>query len=46
MVLGKRKRLGLLEEHEIEQIGESIAMRAQSFTTLPQFETLMLERSA
>jgi uncharacterized protein (DUF362 family) len=44
--LGKRKKLGLLAETEIQQIGERIAAMARPFDTLPQFRPLSLERSA
>jgi uncharacterized protein (DUF362 family) len=46
LIMGQRKRLGLLPEHQIEQLGEAIAARAQPFATLPQFRTLALDRSA
>jgi uncharacterized protein (DUF362 family) len=46
LVLGKRKRLGLLCESQIDQLGESIADLAQQFAVLPQFETLALGQSA
>jgi uncharacterized protein (DUF362 family) len=46
LVLAARKKLGLLAEPAIEQIGETIAGRRQAFETLPQFETLWLGRSA
>jgi uncharacterized protein (DUF362 family) len=46
LILGRRKKLGLLAEMEIQQIGESIAAMARPFETLPQFRTLSLEQSA
>jgi uncharacterized protein (DUF362 family) len=46
MVLGARKKLGLLRETEIRQAGETIAEMAQPFDTLPQFQPLYLNRSA
>jgi uncharacterized protein (DUF362 family) len=46
LILGRRKKLGLLAEMEIQQIGESIAALARPFETLPQFRALSLERSA
>jgi uncharacterized protein (DUF362 family) len=46
LVLGYRKRLGLLCEAEIEQIGERIASRAQPFDTVPHFRELRLRRPA
>jgi uncharacterized protein (DUF362 family) len=46
LILGRRKKLGLLAETEVQQIGESIATVARPFETLPQFRALSLERSA
>jgi uncharacterized protein (DUF362 family) len=46
LALGRRKKLGLLAEKEIQQIGESIAALARPFETLPQFRGVSLERSA
>jgi uncharacterized protein (DUF362 family) len=42
LVLGQRKRLGLLRESEIQQIGESIEAVAQPFATVPHFDGLRL----
>jgi uncharacterized protein (DUF362 family) len=38
LVLARRKKLGVLEEGRIAQLGETIAARAQPFETLPQFQ--------
>jgi uncharacterized protein (DUF362 family) len=46
LVLGYDKKLGLLNENEIEQIGERIDSLAQPFETLPQFHSLYFGRSA
>ncbi len=46
LVLGYRKKLGLLREAEIAQLGEPIAGKAQPFATVPQFERISLNRSA
>ena len=46
LALGEHKRLGLLAEPEIEQIGEQISRLASAFATLAQFRGLSLERSA
>jgi uncharacterized protein (DUF362 family) len=46
LILGRRKKLGLLAEMEIQQLGERIAAVARPFETLPQFRALSLERSA
>jgi uncharacterized protein (DUF362 family) len=40
--LGYRKRLGLLREAEIKQIGEPIAALAQPFETVPHFQGLRM----
>jgi uncharacterized protein (DUF362 family) len=42
LVLGYRKKLGLLREAEIEQVGEAIEALAQPFETAPSFEHLRL----
>jgi uncharacterized protein (DUF362 family) len=44
--LGYRKKLGLLRETEIQQIGERIDALAQPFDTLEQFRQLYLGRRA
>ncbi len=46
LVLGCRKKLGLLAEPQIMQLGESIVDMARPFSTLPQLQGLSLERSA
>ncbi len=46
LVMGYQKKLGLLNENEIELIGERIETLAQPFETLPQFHQLYLGRSA
>jgi uncharacterized protein (DUF362 family) len=46
LVMGHQKKLGLLNENEIELIGERIETLAQPFETLPQFHPLYLGRSA
>jgi uncharacterized protein (DUF362 family) len=40
LVLGHRKRLGLLSESQIQQIGERIESLAQPFETVPHFQEL------
>jgi uncharacterized protein (DUF362 family) len=42
LVLGYRKRLGLMREAEIRQAGEPIEALAQPFETVPHFENLRL----
>jgi uncharacterized protein (DUF362 family) len=46
LVLGYQKRLGLLREAEIQQIGEAIATLRQPFETVPHFEGLRQETPA
>jgi hypothetical protein len=46
LVLGARKKLGALAEGQIEQLGETIAQRAQPFDTVPHFKGVWLGRSA
>jgi hypothetical protein len=46
VVLGNGKKLGLLREQQIQQIGETIASRAQPFATVAHFHGLYLGRSA
>ncbi len=46
LVMAHSKRLGLLAEQSIEQIGESIAALAQPFETVPHFHELQVGRSA
>jgi uncharacterized protein (DUF362 family) len=40
LVLGERKKLGLLREQAIQQIGENIARLAQPFETMPHLQSL------
>lgn len=44
--LGQMKRLGVLAEASIQQLGERIETLAQPFATLPQFQGLYVGRSA
>jgi hypothetical protein len=46
LMLGYQKKLGLLHEREIEQIGEGIEGLARAFETLPHFHSLYMGRSA
>jgi uncharacterized protein (DUF362 family) len=46
LVLANRKKVGLLAEGQIEQLGETIAGRAQPFETVPHFRALWTGRSA
>jgi uncharacterized protein (DUF362 family) len=46
LMLGERKRLGLLKESFIDQRGETIAALAQPFATLPHLQALYLRRPA
>ncbi len=46
LVLGARKKLGLLAEPAIEQFGETIAGRKQPFDTVEHFKPLWMGRSA
>jgi uncharacterized protein (DUF362 family) len=46
LLLGYQKKLGLLHEREIEQIGERIDGLARPFETLPHFHSLYIGRSA
>jgi uncharacterized protein (DUF362 family) len=43
LVLANRKRLGLLREEQIQQLGESIESLAQPFETVPHFKELCVE---
>src|SRR5262249_5087163 len=45
LVMARAKRLGLLGERAIEQLGERIAPLAQPFETVPHFQSLYLGRS-
>src|SRR5207253_1539932 len=44
--LGQVKRLGLLREPEIQQVGEPIAALAQPFSTVPHLQGMCVGRSA
>jgi uncharacterized protein (DUF362 family) len=44
--MAHRKKLGVLAERHIEQVGEPIAERSQPFDTLPHFKGLWTGRSA
>jgi uncharacterized protein (DUF362 family) len=46
LVLGYTRKLGLLREAEIQQLGESIEALAQPFETVPHFQGLCLGRPA
>ncbi len=46
LVLGMRKKLGLLAEPQIKQLGEIIAERAQAFDTVEHFKALALGKPA
>jgi len=46
LVLGCAKKLGLVREKEIQQIGEAVAALAQPFETLPHLRALYLGRPA
>jgi uncharacterized protein (DUF362 family) len=46
LILGYQKKLGLLRETEIQQLGESIASLAQPFDTVTGFKGLQFARSA
>ena len=45
LMLGYRKKLGLLRESDIQQIGEPIDALAQPFETLEHFRSLYLGRA-
>jgi len=42
LVMGNRKKLGLLNEPQIEQLGETVAGRAKPFDTVAHFEKVRL----
>jgi hypothetical protein len=46
LVMAGRKKLGLVAERQIEQIGETIEGRARPFDTVPHFQPVWLGRSA
>jgi uncharacterized protein (DUF362 family) len=45
LVLGYKRKLGLLHTGEIQQLGESIESLAQSFDTVPHFRGLCMARA-
>ena len=45
-VKGYQKKLGLLKEREIQQIGEKIETLAQPFATIEHFKVLCMGRPA
>lgn len=46
LVLGQRKKLGLLAEAQIQQLGETISERKKPFDTLPHFKPVWMGRPA
>jgi uncharacterized protein (DUF362 family) len=46
LFMGYQKKLGLLREAEIQQLGESIAQMSKPFDTVPHFKELRLAKSA
>jgi uncharacterized protein (DUF362 family) len=46
LVLGHRKKVGLLAAGQIQQVGETVEGRAQVFETVPHFKPLWLGRPA
>jgi hypothetical protein len=46
LVLGSRKKIGLLAARQIQQVGESVAGRSRPFETVPHFKSLWLGRPA
>jgi uncharacterized protein (DUF362 family) len=46
LVLSQHRKLGVLAEKDIRQLGESVASLARPFATLPHFHPLYLNRSA
>jgi uncharacterized protein (DUF362 family) len=44
LVLGQRKKLGILREEEIQQLGETIAERRQTFATVAHLQELCAGR--
>src|SRR6185503_3957923 len=42
LMMGARKKLGLIAEQQIEQLGETIASRAQPFETVELFRSVWL----
>ena len=46
LVMSNRKKLGALAEGQIQQLGETIAQRAQAFETVEHFRAVWMGRSA
>ena len=46
LVLGNQKKLGRMQEAEIPQLGEPIALLAQPFETVPHLDALRMRKSA
>jgi uncharacterized protein (DUF362 family) len=46
LVLGSRKKIGLLAASQIQQVGESVEDQSQPFETVPHFKPLWLGRPA
>ena len=46
LIMGYQKKLGMLREAEIHQLGESIAQMSQPFDTVPTFKELRMAKSA
>jgi uncharacterized protein (DUF362 family) len=46
MIMGAQKKLGLFQDAQIKQLGETIADVAQPFATLPHFHALYFGRGA
>ncbi len=46
LVMGNRKKLGVLAEGQIKQVGETIVDRAKAFATVEHFKAVWMGRSA
>ena len=46
LVMANRKKLGTLAEGQIQQLGETVAERAQPFDTVPHFKPVWMKRTA
>jgi uncharacterized protein (DUF362 family) len=46
LVMGYQRKLGLLREVEIQQLGETIAQMSRPFDTVPHFKELRMAKSA
>ncbi len=42
LVMGNRKKLGILNENQIQQLGETVAGRAKPFDTVAHFQTVRM----